>query len=411
MQNAISSLIKKLSAPFHLLRISTLVAAVFSVTGCYSSSVEPLRFELQYQAPPGRGVYVVGSHELVGRGDVRRAVRLIPSREADVWRLDIQFPRGAEFQYRYLLRSDDHAGIPNETNAVMLSDDQAVRMDGKVPGTPAASSLSAAILSPPRVVKMLTPSGSLSERALYIYLPRGYRQNSHLDYPVIIMHDGQNCFQEYAGDSFAGSWRADEIATRLIDEGRMRPCIIVAVANGAERRLGEYMPPWSCYRQSCGEGDRVLGYYFNELLPWLRENYRVAEGRENVATVGSSLGGLMAVYAAMEFSDSARHHAALSPALWVTREDENDLVPNIFERYAGSPGPDVRIWLDSGTGDGTAESSDDMENTLKMRDLLIDCGLVMGHDLMHIIEPGGVHNEASWSHRLDRVFEFLYPAG
>ncbi len=397
---------------FPAARLLAAFALLLTAVGCRSAVPGPLHFEIRHAPPDGHGVYVVGNHPLLGSGDTTRAVRLVPA-ENDVWSLDIRFPPQTPVEWAYLTRDDrsalaDDPGnanlLPAPANSVVTGGRARKPSPGQVPATP--------VLSPPRVIKTTTPAGSLSERPLYIYLPRGYEQHSDATYPVILMHDGQNCFQEFAADSFAGSWKADTTATRLIDEGRMRPCIVVGVANGQAMRLREYMPPWACYSAECGEGDAVLGYYFGELLPWLRANYRVAEGRENVATVGSSLGGLMAIYAAHEHSAAAKHHAALSPALWITRESEEYPEPLVFERYAEGPKPDVRLWIDSGSRSsfGSTDSDDDMANTLRMRDVLIGNGFLMGDDLMHIVDPGGTHNESSWAARLDRVFEFLFPA-
>ena len=99
----------------------------------------------------------------------------------------------------------------------------------------------------PRVMKVPNFFGRLSRRTLYVYLPRGYDQQHERRYPVIYMHDGQNCFQQYSTDSFSGSWRADETATRMIALGEMQECIIVGVSNGNAERIAEYLPPYATY--------------------------------------------------------------------------------------------------------------------------------------------------------------------
>lgn len=52
-------------------------------------------------------------------------------------------------------------------------------------------------VSPSRVIKLPAFTGSLPTRPLYIYLPRGYDEHLDRAYPVLYMHDGQNCFETF----------------------------------------------------------------------------------------------------------------------------------------------------------------------------------------------------------------------
>jgi hypothetical protein len=98
-------------------------------------------------------------------------------------------------------------------------------------------------VSPPSVVKFEEFHSSLGKRPLYIYLPRGYDQHEEKRYPVLYMHDGQNCFDAFVDDSYAGAWQADLAASLLIRQGLMQECLIVGVSNGEEQRILEYLPP------------------------------------------------------------------------------------------------------------------------------------------------------------------------
>ena len=209
--------------------------------------------------------------------------------------------------------------------------------------TPSPESQSEFYVSPSRVEKIFEFEGSLSARALYLYLPAGYDETDE-HYPVLYMHDGQNLFEAFVDDSYLGSWRADETADRLIREGRMRPCIIVGVSNGGEARLAEYLPPYASYtlpaskekRQSKGRkktplkpvrgrADETFSYYQGEVAPFVAANYRVLTGREHTATGGSSLGGLFSTYIAWEHPEFARSHAVLSPSYWITRDEGGEM--------------------------------------------------------------------------------------
>src|SRR5438067_238243 len=80
-----------------------------------------------------------------------------------------------------------------------------------------------------------------TRRDILVYLPRGYRRQRRLRYPVLYLHDGQNVFD--AVTSFGGvEWGVDETAQRLIRKQLIEPLIIVAVANVGEDRIHEYAP-------------------------------------------------------------------------------------------------------------------------------------------------------------------------
>ena len=278
-------------------------------------------------------------------------------------------------------------------------------------------------LSSSEVTKIPEFKGSLATRALYIYTPPGYHENVTRYYPVIFMHDGQNVFQSFVQDSFAGSWRADETADKLIQAGIMRPCIIVGVSNGENNRLKEYQPPYNTLRYAPLtkrgvprkrpfkiEGKAYKTYLFYlELSKFLQSQYRMLTDRENTATIGSSMGGLFSTYIALEYPEFAKYHGALSPSYWTTKRDDGKL--NILERIRRYQKRDIKLWLDSGEGNSNIEGGDDDNKfcTLKAREALIESGYIEGHDFVYYLARGAGHNEASWAARLDQVFAYLMP--
>ncbi len=282
-------------------------------------------------------------------------------------------------------------------------------------------------VSPSRVLKIPKFSGSLSPRDLYIYLPRGYADHIERYYPILFMHDGQNCFETFVEDSFAGSWRAEQTADWLIDQGRMRECLIVGVSNGQTNRMTEYLPPYilaqppapgavrAAVRQGKrlrptpepGRAEQTAAYYRYEVAPYIRHHYRALTGREQTATCGSSMGGLFSTYLAWEHPDFARHHAVLSPAYWITRTGPGRL--ETIERLRTGQRRDIRLWLDSGTLDTPEEGDDGRYDTLAARDALLENGYVEGSEFQYYLDEGATHSEGAWAGRLHRVFEFLFP--
>ncbi len=288
-------------------------------------------------------------------------------------------------------------------------------------------------VSPPVVVKIEQFHSSLGERPLYVYLPRGYAEHPDRRYPVLYMHDGQNCFDAFVDDSYAGAWQADLAASLLIRQGLMQECLIVGVSNGREQRILEYLPPYARHlppprrpRVAVDHGDQppapqrplapvpgraqsTLAWYRDEVAPLVAARYRVLPGREHTATCGSSLGGLFSIYIAWEHSEFARHHAALSTSFWITRNRAGQM--EAIERMRAWPRRDIRLWLDSGTWSSPGHGDDGQEETAAARCALLEAGYVEGRDFQVYVADGATHSEAAWAARLPLVFQFLFPTG
>jgi len=287
-------------------------------------------------------------------------------------------------------------------------------------------------VSPPCVVKIMDFPGSLGLRPLYVYLPRGYDEHVDRRYPVLYMHDGQNCFDAFVDDSYAGAWQADLAASLLIRQGLMQECLLVGVSNGQEQRILEYLPPYARHlppprrptvavdhgdeqpprqqrplRPVPGRADATLAYYRDEVAPFVAERYRTRTGREHTATCGSSLGGLFSVYIAWQHSDFARHHAALSTSFWATRTANGRL--EAVERIRTAPRRDIRLWLDSGTLSSPGRGNDGQRETAQARAALLEAGYVEGVDFQYYLAQGATHSEDAWAARLPMVLQFLFP--
>ncbi len=287
-------------------------------------------------------------------------------------------------------------------------------------------------VSPARVVKIEEFTGSLPTRPLYINLPRGFDEHTERRYPVIYMQDGQNCFETFVADSYVGSWQADLAAEFLISHGLLEECLVVGVSHGEENRMLEYLPPYASFvppsrrpfvKALAGEiegeaparplqphpglADQTARYYRDDIAPYLERNYRALPGREQRATCGSSMGGLFTVYMALEHTEFARNHAALSSSFWITRGRSGKL--EVIERMRSGPRRDIRLWLDSGTRSAPDRGDDGMRDTKKAYSALREAGYVPGVDFQYFLDEGGIHNEASWAARLPMIFQFLFP--
>ncbi len=258
-------------------------------------------------------------------------------------------------------------------------------------------------------VSKLEVPGFLDGRRAWIYLPPGYESSPDLRYPVLYMLDGQNAFDR--ASSFAGEWEVDETCERLIAAGEIRPIIVVAVANGEMARSDEYTP-WVDTTHRGGDGgggDAHLREFIGTLLPFVDGSFRTLTGPANTGISGSSLGGLITVYAVCAYPQAFGLGAALSPYIpW----DEHHLLRCVNSR----PKPDAKLYVDMGTRewgeerDGDGDGVDDSIGELRaLSDVLVAKGFVLGEDLMVVEDEGARHHETYWAARFPGALRFLFP--
>jgi len=156
-------------------------------------------------------------------------------------------------------------------------------------------------------------------RRIWLYLPPGYAQNKAKRYPVLYLQDGQNVFDE--ATAFAGEWGVDETLNQLAAAGQdPRGCIVVAVDNGGDRRLDEYSPWANVAYKHGGEGDRYTDFLALTLKPYLDAHYRTQPVAAHTAIAGSSMGGLIALYAGLKYPQVFGRVGVFSPAIWFAKD-------------------------------------------------------------------------------------------
>ena len=110
------------------------------------------------------------------------------------------------------------------------------------------------------------------------------------------------------------------------------PLIVAAVecnAGANNERLVEYSPyrfDDKQYGHFDGKGKDTLNWFVHEFKPYIDANYRTEPDRAHTFIGGSSMGGLMSLYALLQYSDVFGRAAALSPSLWVAPEALTALV-------------------------------------------------------------------------------------
>jgi predicted alpha/beta superfamily hydrolase len=236
------------------------------------------------------------------------------------------------------------------------------------------------------------------DRAVSVYLPPQYFEQKERRFPVFYLQDGQNLFDGRTSYIAGKTWNANTTADRLTEAGEIEPLILVGIANTGLRRMAEYTPTRD-FKMGGGEGRSYTRLLIEELKPWIDSSYRTLAEATNTGLGGSSLGGLISLYAGFAHPEVFGKLAVMSPSLWWDHRS----ILNAIEQQATKP--DLRIWLDMGTAEGLRHLRDaDM-----LERLLLKRGWGSGVDLAYVKAQGAVHDERAWSDRFGDVLRFLFP--
>jgi isoamylase len=231
-----------------------------------------------------------------------------------------------------------------------------------------------------------------NRRDVLVYLPPSYGSSGR-HYPVLYMHDGQNLFD--ATTSFAGEWLVDETMERVSREGL--EAIVVAIPNSGRQRADEYSP-FHDERVGGGRGEDYLSFLIDTLKPRIDAEFRTRRERGATGIMGSSMGGLISLYALLRRPDTFGFAGAMSPSLWFGRGA-------MFGVASGISQWDGRLYLDTGTleGRGHVRQIREMVRLLRRR------AIHPRRQLRYVEERGAHHNEAAWARRFEPALRWLLP--
>ncbi|WP_201977370.1 alpha/beta hydrolase-fold protein [Hymenobacter rubidus] len=232
-----------------------------------------------------------------------------------------------------------------------------------------------------------------STRRIWLYLPPDYASTTRR-YPVLYLQDGQNVFD--ATTSFAGEWGVDKSLNQLAASGQdPTGCIVVAVDNGPNR-FGEYSP-WNNAAFGGGQGDLYVDFLVQTLKPYIDTTYRTMPGPATTGIGGSSMGGLIAAYAALREPTVFGRACVFSPAFWFA-------TTHLFDHVRQNPAaPDSRFYFAS----GTTESDDMVPQMAALRHVLLRAG-VPEANLVFSPRPDGQHAEWFWQREFPAAYSWLY---
>lgn len=240
-------------------------------------------------------------------------------------------------------------------------------------------------------------------RRVWLYLPPDYA-TSNRTYPVLYLHDGQNVFD--AATSFAGEWGVDETLDNLHPAGDPG-VIVVAVDNGGTHRMDEYQP-WRSTdtRFGGGEGARYVDFIVQTLKPYVDAHYRTRPDRVNTGIGGSSLGGIISFYAALQYPDVFGRALVFSAPFFF--EPQLFALARAYRRRA-SP---TRFYFDTGLNEGTTELGlpyRAMAHSLQaMVDTLAAAGVDTAADVRALLPADGAHAEWFWRREFPAAYRWLF---
>lgn len=214
-------------------------------------------------------------------------------------------------------------------------------------------------------------------------------------FPVLYMHDGQNCF-DVATSAFGQEWRVDEALSALIEGGQLEPWIVVAVDNIGATRAADYNPTGLDVRGSSGRGGKYLAFLCEELAPAIEARYRADPRPERRALGGSSFGGNITLLALLERPGFFGRALVESPALWV---GDGVLIERLEKHRGARP---ERLFIGMG-GREYGDAERDRALVARAKELAAALGVSEaepGAQKRLWIEAEGAHNETTWARRL-----------
>ncbi len=268
-------------------------------------------------------------------------------------------------------------------------------------------------------------SDFVTARNIDIWLPDGYNPSGK--YSVLYMHDGQMLYDSATTWNHQ-SWDVDDVVTTLKKENKIRDVIVVGIWNSGKGRHGDYFPqkPFesltktqqdSLYNSRRPEGtqlfhgfkveaDNYLTFIVTELKPFIDKSYPTRRGRKDTFIAGSSMGGMISIYAICEYADVFGGAACLSthwPGVFTMADNP---VPDAMIRYLQTALPDPRthrIYFDYGTGTLDAmypPIQQEVDKVMKARGY-------SSKNWMTREFPGADHSENAWNSRLAIPLVFL----
>lgn len=265
----------------------------------------------------------------------------------------------------------------------------------------------------------------VTPRTIDVWLPEDYSPTKK--YAVLYMHDGQMLYDATQTWN-KQAWEVDEVLAKLHAENKIQDIIVVGIWNGGATRHSDYFPqkafellpekqqdsiyslersPGVKYFNGRVTSDNYLKFMVQELKPLIDGKYAVHTSKEHTFVAGSSMGGLISMYAICEYPSVFGGAACISTHWPGIFQVENNPIPTAFYRYLEKhlPNPkEHRIYFDFGTA-----TLDALYEPLQKEvdAIMLQKGYNVNNWLTKKFE-GENHSEMAWQKRLHFPFVFLF---
>lgn len=255
-------------------------------------------------------------------------------------------------------------------------------------------------------------------RDITVWMPEDYSPAKK--YAVLYMHDGQMLFDKNTSWN-KQSWNVDSVAEAVQNDEHTRPFIVVGIDNHPTGRLYDYMPRKALDYIPAGDtllakydikefiADKYLKFIVTELKPFIDKNYSTLTDVDNTFIMGSSMGGLISLYAICEYPEifgGAGCISTHSPMVLNGSKEEAPVWAKALRDYLNDYLPETNsrlIYMDR--GDKTID-----EFYIPFQPLIDNIFTEKGWDKEHFstqVFPGHAHDENSWESRLHIPLTFL----
>lgn len=194
-------------------------------------------------------------------------------------------------------------------------------------------------------------SKNIGSRNVRVWLPDNY--DPRQKYQVIYANDGQMLWDANTTWN-RQEWKLDEVLSELSKNRKVKPTIVVAIDNAGANRHSEYFPqkPFerlskkvqdSLYTLNRNQNqslfvskvysDKYLKFLVDELKPFVDRNYSTYKDSRHIFIMGSSMGGLISMYAATEYPEVFGGAIAMSTHWPGVFTSENNSIPLAFQNY------------------------------------------------------------------------------
>lgn len=265
----------------------------------------------------------------------------------------------------------------------------------------------------------------VAPRNIDVWLPEGYSKNNK--YAVLYMHDGQMLFDSTITWNHQ-EWGVDETMGKLMAENKIKKCIVVGVSNHDILRHNEYFPqkPFeslskiqqdsifkairiggqNIFKVDTILSDNYLKFLVTELKPFIDSAFSTLRDQPNTFIAGSSMGGLISMYAICEYPEIFGGAACMSTHWVGTFQAGNNPIPSAFMRYlkGNLPSPaNHKIYFDYGD-----QTLDSLYEPFQMQvDEIMKAKGFTSKNWITRYFPGDDHSEKSWRNRFEIPMLFL----